>query len=109
MWVWTRYNHKLIVYFFFFYRFIKQKKKILTDFYYSSTEDLEDMKQKRAELQKQIDLEEEEKQNLEREMKNLTNKLLLVNDRLGKKKNVHNEYDRIIAETEASFTKVNYF
>lgn len=66
------------------------------------------MKSRRAELQSQIDAQEEEKTNLQREIEKMSYKLTRLNDSLGKRITVRNEYDRTIADTEAAYMKVYY-
>lgn len=68
--------------------------------------DLEEMKLRRAELQTQIESQEEEKNNLQREIEEMSCKLTHLNDSLAKKIAVRNEYDRTIADTETAYTKV---
>ncbi|CAK9823849.1 Microtubule nucleation factor SSNA1 [Anthophora retusa] len=67
---------------------------------------LEEMKLRRAELQTEIDFQEEEKSNLQREIEKLSYKLTRLNDSLTKKIAVKNEYDRIIADTETAYVKI---
>ncbi|XP_032675027.1 Sjoegren syndrome nuclear autoantigen 1 homolog isoform X1 [Odontomachus brunneus] len=67
---------------------------------------LEEMKLKRAELQAQIESQEEEKNNLQREIEKMSCKLTLLNDSLAKRIGVRNEYDRTIADTETAYMKV---
>lgn len=64
------------------------------------------MKQKRLELQVQIESQEEEKNNLQREIEKMSCKLTQLNDSLAKKITVRNEYDRTLADTEAAYVKV---
>ncbi|XP_076282801.1 microtubule nucleation factor SSNA1 [Lasioglossum baleicum] len=67
---------------------------------------LEDMKAKRGELQVQIDSQEEEKNNLQREIEKLSYKLTRLNDSLSQRIAVRNEYDRTIADTETAYVKI---
>ena len=67
---------------------------------------LEDMKARRYELQNQIDSQETEKTNLQQEIEKMTYKLTKLNESLGKKIAVRNDYDRTIADTEAAYVKV---
>lgn len=67
---------------------------------------LENMKLRRAELQTEIDTQEEEKTNLQREIEKMSYKLTRINDSLGKRICVRNEYDRTIADTESAYMKV---
>ncbi|CAD6237974.1 GSCOCG00008354001-RA-CDS [Cotesia congregata] len=67
---------------------------------------LEDVKSKKAMIQAEIDVEEEEQHNLEREIKKLHYKLAQVTDSLNKKILIRNEYNRIITDTEAHYMKI---
>lgn len=64
------------------------------------------MKLRRAELQAQIESQEEEKNNLQREIEKMSCKLTQLNDSLAKRITVRNEYDRTIADTETAYIKV---
>lgn len=64
------------------------------------------MKTRRSELQSQIDSQEEEKTMLQREIEKMSYKLTRLNESLGKRIAVRNEYDRTIADTEAAYVKV---
>lgn len=64
------------------------------------------MKLRRSELQVQIDSQEEEKNNLQREIEKMSYKLTQLNDSLGKRIAARNDYDRTIAETESAYMKV---
>lgn len=67
---------------------------------------LEEMKLRRTELQAQIESQEEEKNNLQREIEKMSCKLTHLNDSLAKRITVRNEYDRTIADTETAYMKV---
>ncbi|XP_053978979.1 microtubule nucleation factor SSNA1-like [Hylaeus volcanicus] len=67
---------------------------------------LEEMKSNRMELQAQIESQEEEKNNLQREIESLSYKLTRLNDSLTKKIAVRNEYDRTISDTETAYIKI---
>ncbi|XP_063985198.1 microtubule nucleation factor SSNA1-like [Diachasmimorpha longicaudata] len=67
---------------------------------------LENMKLRRAELQTEIETQEEEKSNLQREIEKMSYKLTRINDSLGKRIAVRNEYDRTIADTESAYMKI---
>ncbi|KAK2576785.1 hypothetical protein KPH14_005428 [Odynerus spinipes] len=67
---------------------------------------LEEMKLRRAELQAQIESQEEEKNNLQREIEKMSYKLTRLNDSLAKRIAVRNEYDRAIADTETAYMKI---
>ncbi|KAI4493762.1 PREDICTED: Sjoegren syndrome nuclear autoantigen 1 homolog isoform X1 [Polistes canadensis] len=78
----------------------------LVKFFLKLFQGLEEMKLKRAELQTQIDSQEEEKNNLQREIEKMSHKLTRLNDSLAKRVAVRNEYDRTIAETETAYMKI---
>lgn len=67
---------------------------------------LEDLKVKRIELQKIINQEEAEKNNLEKQIKILADKLALVNKNLQTHITMKESYESTIKETEAGFKKV---
>ena len=67
---------------------------------------LEEMKLRRTELQAEIELQEEDKNNLQREIEKLSYKLTRLNDGLTKRIAVRNEYDRTIADTETAYIKI---
>lgn len=67
------------------------------------------MKLRRTELQVQIDSQEEEKNNLQREIEKLSYKLTQLNESLAKRIAARNDYDRTIAETESAYMKVRDF
>lgn len=64
------------------------------------------MKLRRTELQAQIESQQEEKNNLQREIEKMSYKLTRVNDSLAKRIAVRNEYDRTIADTETAYMKI---
>lgn len=67
---------------------------------------IEDLCNKRDELQKQILVEEEEKCKIQNDLRILTERLARINESLAKKISSRNEYDKTIAETEAAYMKV---
>ncbi|XP_046843050.1 Sjoegren syndrome nuclear autoantigen 1 homolog [Xenia sp. Carnegie-2017] len=67
---------------------------------------IEDLCNKRDELQKQILVEEEEKGKIQNDLRILTERLARINESLAKKIASRNEYDRTIAETEAAYMKI---
>ena len=67
---------------------------------------IEDLCNKRDELQKQIHVEEEEKCKIQNDLRILTERLARINESLAKKIASRNEYDKTIAETEAAYMKV---
>ena len=71
-----------------------------------SVSGIEDLCNKRDELQKQILVEEEEKCKIQNDLRILTERLARINESLAKKIASRNEYDKTIAETEAAYMKV---
>ena len=67
---------------------------------------IQDLRYKRDELQKQILAEEQEKKNIEEDLKNLTTKLCEVSESLANKIAARRECDVIISETDAVYAKV---
>lgn len=67
---------------------------------------IEDLCNKRDELQKQIVVEEEEKCKIQNDLRILTERLARINESLAKRIASRNEYDKTIAETEAAYMKV---
>ncbi|XP_023556107.1 Sjoegren syndrome nuclear autoantigen 1 isoform X1 [Octodon degus] len=67
---------------------------------------IEELCQKRGELYQQIQQEEEEKERLQGEVRQLTEKLTCVDESLQLKIASLNDLDRTIAETEAAYLKV---
>ncbi|XP_035742985.1 Sjoegren syndrome nuclear autoantigen 1 homolog isoform X1 [Vespa mandarinia] len=78
----------------------------LVKFFLKLFQGLEEMKLRRAELQTQIEAQEEEKNNLQREIEKMSHKLTRLNDSLAKRVAVRNEYDRTIADTETAYMKI---
>ncbi|KAI1905102.1 hypothetical protein AGOR_G00012470 [Albula goreensis] len=67
---------------------------------------LEELCSKREELNQQIQKEEEEKAQLQHEIRLLTEKLSRVNESLARRTATRAEFDRTIAETEAAYMKI---
>lgn len=67
---------------------------------------IEDLHSKREELNRQIKLEEEEKDRLQHDIRVLSEKLSRVNESLAQRLAARSTFDRTIAETEAAYTKV---
>jgi len=67
---------------------------------------IEDLREKREELNKQILKEEEEKVKIQKELSILTEKLSKINESLVRKTQARTEYDRTIQETEAAYMKI---
>jgi|EP00605_Chrysophyceae_sp_TOSAG23-4_P002535 sjoegren syndrome nuclear autoantigen 1 len=67
---------------------------------------VEDLREKREEINRQILKEEEEKAKIQRDLSILTDRLSTINETLQRKIQARNEYDRTIQETEAAYMKI---
>jgi Sjoegren syndrome nuclear autoantigen 1 len=67
---------------------------------------IEDLREKREEINRQILKEEEEKGKIQRDLSILTDRLSKVNESLARKVQARNEYDRTIQETESAYMKI---
>jgi len=67
---------------------------------------IEDLREKREEINKQILREEEEKAKIQRDLSILTDRLSTINEQLARKIQARNEYDRTIQETESAYMKI---
>ena len=67
---------------------------------------IEDLREKREEINREILREEEEKAKIQRDLSLLTERLSRINEALARKIQARNEYDRTIQETEAAYMKI---
>lgn len=67
---------------------------------------VEDLREKREEINRQIAREEEEKAKIQRDLSVLTDKLAKINEQLARRTQARNEYDRTIQETEGAYMKI---
>ncbi|KAL3159635.1 DCC-interacting protein 13-beta [Trebouxia sp. C0009 RCD-2024] len=67
---------------------------------------IEDLREKREEVQKQIRDEEAEKSKLQQDLQVLTKRLAHINDALARKIATRTEYDKVIQETEGAYIKI---
>jgi sjoegren syndrome nuclear autoantigen 1 len=67
---------------------------------------IEDLREKREEVNRQILKEEEERAKIQRDLSILTERLGRTNDSLARKVGARSEYDRTIQETEAAYMKI---
>jgi Sjoegren syndrome nuclear autoantigen 1 len=67
---------------------------------------IEDLREKREEVNRAIAADEEEKAKIQNDLRILTERLSRLNDGLARKINSRNEYDRTIQETEAAYQKI---
>ncbi|CEL96424.1 unnamed protein product [Vitrella brassicaformis CCMP3155] len=67
---------------------------------------IEDLREKREQVNAQIMKEEEEKQKIQKEVALLTDRLNKINEGLVRKTQARNEYDKTIQETEAAYMKI---
>jgi len=67
---------------------------------------IEDLREKREEVNKSIAADEEEKAKIQNDLRILTERLSRLNDNLARKIASRNEYDKTIQETEAAYAKI---
>ena len=67
---------------------------------------IEDLREKREEVNRQILKEEEEKAKIQKDLSILTDRLSKINESLSRKNQARNEYDKTIQETEAAYMKI---
>ncbi|OMJ74441.1 hypothetical protein SteCoe_26622 [Stentor coeruleus] len=67
---------------------------------------LEDLKEQRGDLEKQLQEEMAEKSSIQKQIAILSDKLARVNDSLNKKITARNDYDKAIQETEGAYIKI---
>ena len=67
---------------------------------------IEDLREKREEVNRQILKEEEEKAKIQKDLSILTDRLQKLNESLTRKQQARNEYDKTIQETEAAYMKI---
>ena len=67
---------------------------------------IEDLREKREEINKQILREEQDKARIQKDLSTLTDRLSVINSMLAKKVQARNEYDRTIQETEGAYMKI---
>ncbi|CAM9332614.1 unnamed protein product [Phaeothamnion confervicola] len=67
---------------------------------------IEDLREKREEVNRQILKEEEEKAKIQKDLSILNERLSTINEGLSRKVQARNEYDRTIQETEGAYMKI---
>uniref|UniRef100_A0A7S1EWE3 Uncharacterized protein n=1 Tax=Noctiluca scintillans TaxID=2966 RepID=A0A7S1EWE3_NOCSC len=67
---------------------------------------IEDLREKREELNRQILKEEEDKAKIQKEMAVLTDRLNKINESLARKTQARKEYDKTTRDTEAAYMKI---
>ena len=67
---------------------------------------IEDLREKREEVNRSIAKDEEEKAKIQNDLRILTERLARINDNLARKVSSRTEYDKTITETEAAYSKV---
>merc|ERR1712144_86725 len=67
---------------------------------------LEDLREKREAINREIAREEDDKNKIQNDLKILTERLSRINDSLARKVAARNEYDQSIQETEAAYLKI---
>ena len=66
---------------------------------------IDDLREKREEVNRQILASEEEKAKIQKDLSILTERLQKINENLVRKTQARNEYDKTIQETEAAYMK----
>mmetsp|Transcript_17345 Transcript_17345/g.53095 ORF Transcript_17345/g.53095 Transcript_17345/m.53095 type:complete len:110 (-) Transcript_17345:870-1199(-) len=67
---------------------------------------IEDLREKREEVNRQILKDEEDKAKIQKDLSILTDRLSRINESLSRRIQARNEYDRTIQETEAAYMKI---
>jgi len=67
---------------------------------------IEDLREKREELNRSIAADEEEKAKIQNDLRILTERLSKLNDSLARKIASRTEYDKTITETEGAYAKI---
>ena len=67
---------------------------------------IEDLREKREEIQRQVVKEEEEKAKIQQDLAVLNKRLSQLNDSVARKVASRNEYEKTIQETEAAYLKI---
>ena len=67
---------------------------------------IEDLREKRDEINRQLLKDEEDKAKIQRDLSVLTDRLAKINESLARKVTARNEYDRTIQETEGAYMKI---
>lgn len=80
-----------------------------TIIFYKHFKGLEELKVKRNNLNEIVSNEENEKANLEKNIKSLQEKLTMLNNNLTYHRNLRDNYDQTIKDTETGFKKVFFF
>lgn len=67
---------------------------------------IEDLRQKREEVNIQVVVEEEERLKIQNDLHILTERLARINESIARKMATREEFDRTISETEAAYMKI---
>lgn len=67
---------------------------------------IEDLRDKREEINRQIVKEEEDKAKIQKDIAVLTERLAIINESLARKSQARSEYDRTLQETESAYMKI---
>ncbi|CAM6106119.1 unnamed protein product [Calypogeia fissa] len=67
---------------------------------------IEELREKRDEIKKILQVEEEEKANIQKDLVVLTKRLAEIDDSLSRKYAYTNEYDKTIHEVETAYSKI---
>lgn len=69
---------------------------------------IEELREKKDEIKKMLQVEEEEKANIQKDLVVLTKRLAEIDDSLSRKYAYTSEYDKTIHEVEAAYSKVEH-
>ena len=67
---------------------------------------IEDLRDKREEINRQIIKEEEDKAKIQKDIAVLSERLAIINESLVRKGQARSEYDRTLQETESAYMKI---
>lgn len=67
---------------------------------------IEDLRERREEVNRQILKDEEDKAKIQKDLSILTDRLSRINESLSRRIQARNEYDRTIQETETAYMKI---
>jgi len=67
---------------------------------------LADLRKKRKEINTEIDRSEKEKSDIKKQLSNLTDRMSVLNEILGRQVQTRNQYDKTIQQTEGAYMKI---
>ena len=93
-------------YIYFFFSTMASQGATLQNYNNQLVKCIEDLREKREEVNRQILKEEEEKAKIQKDLAILTERLSKINESLQRKQQARSEYDQTIQETEAAYMKI---